>query len=747
MSNNYQRKIQRSDSAVELDGESTPIVEEDVITGAIANQRIVGSQDFTNQSDPGSATIQRRDEKKQSYKSEDKTDVNSRKSLNLTFDPRRSRLSFVANIAEIHKEKDFKKDPAEELSGKVKIIMLARMYQVEKTKTEGLHNEIEDLKKQVDTERNNYDNSEKKIGELLVKVRRLEKEKNKCIHKVCPICGEQNPGDDLDEEDEVIKAKLDIDNTKEELGSIDGISEEDEDEYDEDKEDNGDNGDTSPTQARARKQRRSKKRSTKQTIGTLPEFTVKKKQKEKVNPALAIIASIKNNGMKKFKNFMPIKGVLKHIYILYNDRLINNHIYKDEEFPKYVYTWFLNNFGFKKLAEQKFIIFVLSVKKYLYIVRINLFARFMGLLDGSSNYNLDEFNKYLEAMEYVSKLNLGSPIQNNETDSKHFIPFLKGADYVKYFAENKINFEEYTEFRKSVEVIKEADPKGINRNGIIDFDLLMTKVLAKYRILCNRTKQNVVNAFKAADLDGNKTCSLKEFILLYRNIEHDKYDYWFAETVFNEHADVKIEGEINLTFDKFTVVCVEYGLFSDAQQDQFLEVSSKEDIANQMKDIKERWSRHYESTKENLQLMTKIEKEEIEYWQSILEVLSNRVGDVEDFASQEVKPLLIAFKILMKEVDKLKEEDMEIDLYGIKKPKIKRLESVSSDASKSPRVYEEELRKSSFEKASRNGSDISPRYKTEARWKNKPEDEVITARRTPDTSRKTPDTPKKYNKF
>ena len=619
------------------------------------------------------------------------------------------------------------------------------MYRVEKEKSEGFKKDIENLKHEVETEKTNYDNSEKKIGELLNKVRRLEKEKFKCIHEVCLICGERNAGEDnddnLDDEGDLIKAKLDIDNTKEELRSIDGISEEDEEEYEDiDKDD----GQDSPTQRRARIQRRSKKKSTKQTIGTLPEFT-KKKQKEKINPALAIIASIKNNGMKKFKNFMPMKGVLKHILVLYNDRSKDNAIYKDEEFPKFVYSWFLNNFGFKKLAEQKFIIFVLSVKKYLYIVRINLFARFMGLLDGSSNYNLDEFNKYLEAMDYTSKLNLGAPIQNNDSDSKHFIPFLKGVDYVKYFAENKMNFEEYTEFRKGIEVIKEADPKGINRNGIIDFDLLMTKVLAKYRILCNRTKQNVVNAFKAADLDGNKTCSLKEFILLYRNIEHDKYDYWFAETVFNEHADVKIDGEINLSFDKFTVVCVEYSLFSDAQQDQFLEVSSKEDIANQMKDIKERWSRHYESTKENLAIMTKIDNEEIEYWKSILEVLSNRVEEVEDFGSQEVKPLLIAFKILMKEVDVLKEEDMEIDLYGIKKPKIKRLESMSSDASKSPRIYYEDYQKSPFEKAGRKISDNAntPRSKMDPKRKT-PDDEILFSRKTPDSTRKTPDSIRKY---
>jgi len=663
-------------------------MDQDFMPEAIADKKAVGSVNFSERSEhnysPERADFDQMSAESFSARLARRSRRSSTVRLSVASN-RPSKVNFLTPFGEPRRESQQQQQPTFDmdanLSGKVKLILLARMYKTEKEKAESYRMDIDDLKEKLEYTKKEEEKSEKKVSELLAKMKKLEKKAEKCIHQVCPICGEQNNAVEEEEEEEapaaaeeeeeengdISKEELDEENeAKEPAGSIVLSGEEGED---------GENDEDPEQKARKSKYRRGgRKKTTKPTIGTIPELGTKKKQKEPRNPALAIIASIKNNGMRKFKNFMPMKGVLKHIYTLYNDRSKDNAIEKDEEFPKFVYTWFLNNFGFKKLAEQKFIIFVLSVKKYIYIVRINLFARFLGLLDGSSNYNLDEFGKYLEAMDYISKVNMGSPIQNVDTDSKHYVAFLKGADYIKYFAETKMSFEEYTEFRKGIEAIKEADPRGINRNGIIDFDLLMTKVLAKYRIICNRTKQNVVNAFKAADLDGNKTCSMKEFILLYKNIEQEKYDYWFAETVFNEHADVKIDGEMNLTFDKFTVVCVEYTLFSDAQQDRFLEIQNSDDLANEMKQLKDLWDHNYTNVNENLDLLTKIPAEEVKYWRNIIDVIGTRVAAIDDYASSEVKPLLIAYKILKVEIERLKEEDMEIDLYGVKKPKLERFD-------------------------------------------------------------------------
>lgn len=51
----------------------------------------------------------------------------------------------------------------------------------------------------------------------------------------------------------------------------------------------------------------------------------------------------------------------------------------------------------------------------------------------------------------------------------------------------------------------------------------MVFFVKKYRVITERTSINVKNAFYAADLDGNHKINLQEFLILFRNIEPNKY--------------------------------------------------------------------------------------------------------------------------------------------------------------------------------------------------------------------------------
>ncbi len=75
------------------------------------------------------------------------------------------------------------------------------------------------------------------------------------------------------------------------------------------------------------------------------------------------------------------------------------------------------------------------------------------------------------------------------------------------FGDSRMTPEENTEFKKEIELLKEPDPKAVNKNGIIDFDLFMEKMLSKFRFLVNKAKTYVINAFAASDLDGNGMCT------------------------------------------------------------------------------------------------------------------------------------------------------------------------------------------------------------------------------------------------
>lgn len=56
-------------------------------------------------------------------------------------------------------------------------------------------------------------------------------------------------------------------------------------------------------------------------------------------------------------------------------------------------------------------ILLLSSQHFQNIFRVNVFARFLNILDDSINYNVDELKKYLEGVNYLTNIsNAGTPI-------------------------------------------------------------------------------------------------------------------------------------------------------------------------------------------------------------------------------------------------------------------------------------------------------------------------------------------------
>lgn len=159
----------------------------------------------------------------------------------------------------------------------------------------------------------------------------------------------------------------------------------------------------------------------------------------------------------------------------------------------------------------------------------------------------------------------------------------------------------------------------------------------------NRAKNYVINAFAASDLDGNGVCNLDEFLILNRHIEAESYDEEALTLIFNDSADKLIEGESNLSFDKFAVVCVDHNLFTDEAQDAFLGIRHKREIDFKMQELQAEWhfrKRELLALFDSLKLISFDQKAK---WLEIIEVLSEKLLSVE---SAEIKPLLIAYRIL-----------------------------------------------------------------------------------------------------
>ncbi|KAL4486029.1 hypothetical protein ABPG72_003963 [Tetrahymena utriculariae] len=364
-----------------------------------------------------------------------------------------------------------------------------------------------------------------------------------------------------------------------------------------------------------------------------------------------IVEKVKKNKYYKFRNFMPLPTLLKQINLVYLERMrmINeNPRIKEQECSNFTYFFLTKLYGFKKIVDQKFIIFMLSIKKYLSILRVNMFARFIGLIENRTlNFSLDECNKYVEVLNYVFNIStVGQQPNPVENDAHYMIPFIRAMAFVGNFVDSRMTYDEQTEFKKDIESLKEVDSKGIHTNGLIDFDVFLNKMLAKYRQLVNRAKTYVINAFAASDLDGNGVCNLDEFLILNRHIEVDIYDEDILTQIFQENADRIIDNEPNLSFDKFAVVCVDYNLFSDEQQDKFLGIRHKREIDFKMQELQTEWIFRRRELKAIFEQLNLISPEQKEKWLQIIDVLNDKFQSA---VQDEFKPLLIAYKILQNE--------------------------------------------------------------------------------------------------
>lgn len=96
------------------------------------------------------------------------------------------------------------------------------------------------------------------------------------------------------------------------------------------------------------------------------------------NSGFQLLEKIKSKSLKKFDNFMHVKLILKQINLIYAERINatkENESMKQQFFSNEIYNYYLGLFGLKKIADKRFIIFVLSLKKYISYFRINMFAK------------------------------------------------------------------------------------------------------------------------------------------------------------------------------------------------------------------------------------------------------------------------------------------------------------------------------------------------------------------------------------
>lgn len=380
------------------------------------------------------------------------------------------------------------------------------------------------------------------------------------------------------------------------------------------------------------------------------------------NKAKELIGLLNKGQFARFKNPMSLKAIMRTISTLFTDRIKEINTKPETRsiaFADYVYSYYMQVFGIQAIAEKKFTFFVLSLKYFAAYFRVNLFSRFMGLVE-QHKYEEDIITKYFEGLDFMENYcQKGFPLKNADSAVRVLQPFIRADEYARFLFEEKLSVKELLEYRKSLEKLKEPDPSGLN-SGVIDVDLFMEKIMEKYSLIVNRTKQYVIDAFKACDLDGNNCISVNEFVLLNRFIEPKIFDLSTCVKWFFENVDSISEKEQNMSFDKFAVVCTNLNLFSEKSQHLFLGVASNEEVKSLFFEVKKVWPNKYHQLLDALNSFESLTPEEMEDWRNILLLLNDRMTTERPVG--ELKPTVMAYLITKNEFDRIKQEDeLEVD--------------------------------------------------------------------------------------
>jgi len=73
--------------------------------------------------------------------------------------------------------------------------------------------------------------------------------------------------------------------------------------------------------------------------------------------------------------------------------------------------------------------------------------------------------------------------------------------------------------------------------------------------------------------------------------------------MFENGADIITEDQKNLSFEKFTALCIDFNLFTTAMQDKYIRVASREEISKQLGILRANWQEENKKIAEKLEIL------------------------------------------------------------------------------------------------------------------------------------------------
>ncbi|KAL4504382.1 hypothetical protein ABPG72_009828 [Tetrahymena utriculariae] len=297
---------------------------------------------------------------------------------------------------------------------------------------------------------------------------------------------------------------------------------------------------------------------------------------------------------------MKQQNVLRHLQSIYQDKI--KTIKNSEEDTNggsrtlnvVTYDYFLNQFGFKKLAETKLKQFLDSCIYYNINFKIRQFTKLYGI-NKIMNYDFEDFDFFIKMMLFLEEGSSQQQIQAN------IYPINRVVEALFRNFENKIPASEMIRLKQELENMKIPDSTAKQKNKFaIDSDHaldILLQALIEEKKLCI---QNLQSVYLAGDISCDQVIAYEEYLTLFRHFESGLFNILSVTKFYYQNCDFldRFTNQRIMSFQKFALTSVQGDLFSKQIQEDY---SNKIDNYDRIKNI-DSLERHWEDKKDVIRL-------------------------------------------------------------------------------------------------------------------------------------------------
>jgi len=220
------------------------------------------------------------------------------------------------------------------------------------------------------------------------------------------------------------------------------------------------------------------------------EFLAKEKEnmlKSNIEKVKAIYAV---PGDWPVKSFFPFKFIYKTLVSLTRYKLKRRESYPDEEdiaFKSSLQPFFVKSFGMETLAEKKIKEFLISMFLVKENPKVTVFMRFFGLTS-DIEYKISEQRLYMRAYDSLNLGGRGIDYAIDYYNGITHVPYLRVQELLKNVLTYRLDASSTKILTHEMEKLKKKDPKGFNKEGIIEFDEFMLRCFSALKSAIDRKK-------------------------------------------------------------------------------------------------------------------------------------------------------------------------------------------------------------------------------------------------------------------